>query len=94
MPFNRLAEENYKSTLLRWASLAGLVLHFPGHLAAPQLWRVNSGSPVLPGHPVDLAIKVVSNQADADYTNVLLAGWGYVWWGVVLLVGTNAKRKL
>ncbi len=92
--FQRLAEENYKSTLLRWASLAGLVLLFLDIWQHLKLWRVNVAAQYFPVTPVDLAIKVVSNHADADYTNVLLAGLGItVVVGVVLLVGTMRKEN-
>ncbi|MEI8133128.1 MAG: hypothetical protein WCG34_11895, partial [Leptolinea sp.] len=83
------------SGLLRWGSLAGLLLLFQDLWQHLKLWRVNVAAEYFPVTPVDLAIKVVSNHADAVYTNLLLAGAGItVVMGMVLLVGAFRKGKL
>ena len=65
----------------------------PGHVAAPQIVARQCGAPYFPVTPVDLAIKVVSNHADAAYTNLLLVGLGITLvMGVVLLVGALRKN--
>jgi hypothetical protein len=92
--FQRFVDDNEKSSLVRWASIAGLVLLFHDIWQHLKLWRVNVAAQYFPVTPVDLAIKVVSNHADAVYTNVLLAGLAItVVMGVVLLVGVFRKVK-
>jgi hypothetical protein len=84
--YQRFADKNTESDLLRWGSIAGVFLLFQDLWQHLKLWRGNVAAEYFPVTPVDLAIKLVSNHADAAYTNLLLAGLGLtVLMGVILL---------
>jgi hypothetical protein len=90
--FQRFIDEEGKLVLWRWISLAGLFLLAHDLWQNVKLWRVNVAAQYFPVTPVNLAIKVVSNHADAAYTNLLLAGAVIsVITAIVLLAGVFRK---
>jgi hypothetical protein len=90
--FQRFIDEKGNTVLWRWIGLAGLLLLAHDLWQNLKLWRVNVAAQYFPVTPVNLAIKVVSNHADAMYTNLLLLGAGIsLTMCIIVLIGVFRK---
>ena len=91
--FQHWLETHAHSTLLRLGMLLAGVVLLNDLWQNLKLWRVNVAAQAFPVTPVNLALKVVANHADAAYTNLLAVGAGITLVTAVLLVGMAWREK-